>query len=101
MFGRSKRNIPDAAFPWRRIATKDFGRSKFGRNPEDIGYAGRRVDLLARSLSFASPADPVEWIRTYLCTGRTKTAHELALKAVILIEPRRLLGKVVWPKESL
>jgi hypothetical protein len=90
---------PDAAFPCRRVGRKDFGRSKFGRSPDDVGYAGRRVDLLARSLSFASPTDPVQSIRTYLCAGRTKTARELARKAVILIEPRRLLGKIVWPKE--
>src|SRR5258708_7466644 len=61
---------PDAAFPCRPVGRKDFGPSKFGRNRDDAGYAGRRVDLLARSLSLASPVDAVQWIRTYLGAER-------------------------------
>jgi hypothetical protein len=91
---------PTAAFPWRRISRKDYGLSKFGKNPDDAGYSGRRVDLLARSLPFAPDADPIQCIRAYLSDGHTKTADELARKAVILVEPKDLLGTIVWPKES-
>jgi hypothetical protein len=87
---------PDAAFPWRRRGRKDYGLIKFGKHPEDVGYIGRRVDFLARSLPFAATADPVQSLQTYLAGGRTKTAHELSRKAVVLIEPVELRGQIVW-----
>ena|SRR5260370_21237557 len=37
---------PDEAFPWRRVGRKDYGSSKFGKNPDDVGYVGRRVGPL-------------------------------------------------------
>src|SRR5438270_503107 len=37
-------------FPPRRLASKDFGRSKFGRSPRCGNVVGRRVDLLGRSI---------------------------------------------------
>lgn len=89
---------PDAAFPWRRRTTKDYGLSQFGSSPDDVGFVGRRVDLLARSLPFSVDADPVECVRTYLSEARTRTAWELSRKAVVLIEPKNLIGNVVWPK---
>jgi hypothetical protein len=92
---------PDAAFPWRRMGRKDYGVSKFGKNPDDAGYIGRRVDLLARSLRFALGTDPVQCIQTYLSGMHTKTACELSQKAVVLVEPKGLMGTVVWPRESL
>jgi hypothetical protein len=88
----------DAAFPWRRRGTKDYGLSKFGKHPDDVGYIGRRVDLLARSLPFAVTADPVQSIQAYLAGGRTKTANALSRKAVILIEPQGLMGQISWPQ---
>jgi hypothetical protein len=87
---------PDASFPWRRRGRKDFGPSKFGKNPDDVGYLGRRVDLLARSVPFAVGTDPVQFIQAYLTDRRTKTANELSRKAVILIEPKNLVGKIIW-----
>jgi hypothetical protein len=86
---------PDAPFPWRRWVQEDYGLSKFGTSPAD-GYVGRRVDLFARSLPFAVTADPVQCIRAYLTNGHTRTASELSRKAVILIEPKNLIGKIVW-----
>lgn len=92
---------PERAFPWRRVGRRDFGPSKFGKNPDDVGYVGRRVDLLARSLPCDLGAEPVQCIQTYLSPGRTKTACELSRKAVVLIEPRSLMGKMVWPNKSV
>lgn len=90
---------PNAAFPCRRVGRKDYGFSKFGKCPDDTGYVGRRVDLIGRSIRFALGTDPVQCIQTYLSERRTKTAWELSQKAVILIEPRSFMGKIVWPKE--
>jgi hypothetical protein len=87
----------EGRFPWRRIGTKDYGPSKFGKNPGDAQYTGRRIDLLARSIRCALPADPVQCIREYLAHPSAKTAWELSRKAVVLIEPRSLIGKTIWP----
>jgi hypothetical protein len=85
-------------FPPRWRGTRDFGPSKFGRYPGDPArYAGRRVDLLGRSLPAAPAADPAEAIRSYLAIGRTDSAKSLASKAVVLIDPRDRVGEVVWP----
>lgn len=37
-------------FNARWIKHFDFGPSKFGKNPEDVNYSGRRIDFLGRSI---------------------------------------------------
>jgi hypothetical protein len=89
---------PDGPFPYRRIGRRDFGPSKFGRMPNDIRpYAGRRVDLVGRSLPEQPDAHPVEALRRYLQGFRTASAQALASKAVILIDPISLRGVAAWP----
>jgi hypothetical protein len=88
----------DGPFPYRWRGTADYGPSKFGRYPADPpSYAGRRADLLGRSLAASLSDDPVIILREYLSEGRTATARALAAKAVILISPPRLLGTIAWP----
>ena len=48
-------------FPPRRRTSYDFGRSKFGRHPDDVGYTGRRVDVMGRSIFYAAGALPFEF----------------------------------------
>lgn len=81
----------------RRVASVDFGPSKFGHHPGEAGYIGRRIDFLMRSLRCQPDADPAKAIREYLSSGTTGSARALARKAVVLIEPNRLRGRVVWP----
>lgn len=89
---------PDApGFPWRRREARDFGDPKFGRSPDRPNFVGRHVDLLGRSLEVAKDADPMFVLRRYLSEGRTKTAHRLSEKAVVLLEPADRLATVVWP----
>ena len=88
----------DWPFPARWRVTRDFGPSKFGRYPGDPPhYTGRRVDLLGRSLRVKSGADPAEIVRRYLAARRTRSAKELAAKAVVLIYPEDRVGEIVWP----
>ena len=92
---------PDGPFPSRRVARADFGPSKFGRMPNDIRpYAGRRVDLIGRSLPAEPEADPVDALRRYLTSARTSSARALAAKAVVLIDPANHRGLVVWPPKA-
>ena len=58
---------------------------------------GRRVDFLGRSLDVPPDAEPVSVLRGYLSAARTDSARELAAKAVILISPEQVVGKVAWP----
>jgi len=93
---------PEAPFPFRRVVRADFGESKFGRaagSPE--GYLGRRVDLHGRSIDVAPGSGPVEALQRYLKAGATRSARELAQKAVVLVEPEPLLGVEVWPTLAL
>ena len=84
-------------FPYRRVGHRDFGKSKLGRLVKDIkNYEGRRVDLIGRSINASLKADPVKALQAYLSNVKTPTARALAKKAVIMLEPKKLLGKVVW-----
>jgi hypothetical protein len=90
----------EAPFPGRRRGKVDYGASKFGRHPADRHLLGRRVDLLGRSLPIALGSDPVEALRDYLNAGSTRSARALAAKAVVLLDPSNLRGRVVWPEEA-
>ena len=85
-------------FPYRWRGTADYGPSKFGRYPGDPpSFTGRRVDLLGRSLEMPLGAEPAVVLSDYLSAARTASAKALAAKAVVLINPEQLVGKVVWP----
>jgi hypothetical protein len=56
--------------------------------------------MLGRSLNVPSDAEPVTVLRGYLSAARTDSASELAAKAVVLVSPERLIGKVAWPHTS-
>lgn len=89
----------DGPFPYRWRGTADYGPSKFGRFPDDPPwFTGRRVDLLGRSLDVPLDAEPATILHDYLSAARTASARALAKKAVVLIYPERLAGKVVWPE---
>lgn len=85
------------SYPYRRRGVIDFGDPKFGKTPGCEHLIGRKVDLLGRSLSVRRGINPIEAIRDYLDAGNSLSARCLAAKAVILIEPKHLLGYIVWP----
>jgi hypothetical protein len=86
----------EASFPARRIVSKDFGSSKFNKDPAETRYMGRRVDLVGRSINCSGDASPIEAIQEYLRLVKTLSAKQLALKTVILIDPPQLRGAVAW-----
>jgi hypothetical protein len=87
----------DGPFPYRWRGTADYGPSKFGRYSGDPPwFTGRRVDLLGRSLEVPLDAEPATVLYDYLSATRTASAKALAVKAVVLINPEQLVGKVVW-----
>ena len=93
---------PDAPFPFQRMTYADYGKSKFGRAPDlPETYQGRRVELQGRSIDAMPGNDPLTSLQHYLKAGASPSARELALKAVVLLEPDRLLGVVAWPTLAL
>lgn len=92
---------PEGDFPprWRIMA--DFGPSPLGRHPDDIGYVGRHVDLIGRSLDVPTGADPVRAVRSYLRAGRSTSARLLAGMAVVAVDPPELRGSQVWPAPTV
>jgi hypothetical protein len=91
--GRGVRPYPARV---RRVA--DFGSARFGQSPDRPDFAGRRVDLLGRSLPERVGATARVAIRSYLRNRRSATARFLARKAVVLLRPRRHLGVILWPE---
>jgi hypothetical protein len=91
------------AKPWpdrRNAMPYDFGPSKFGRHPDDLGYIGRRVDCLGKSIACEAGMSPIEALQHYLRTQPTGTAHLLAQKAAVIIDPVEHRGQVVWPLQT-
>ena len=81
----------------KRLKSYDFGDGRFGQSSDRQEFIGRRVDLMGRALTVRNGANPVEVLRSYLQAGKTDTSRRLAEKAVVLLEPEQLLGRVVWP----
>jgi hypothetical protein len=91
---------PDRPFPPRAHWYRDFGLSHLGRHPHPsrIGYKGRVVDLLGRSIEVAPGEDGVSAVRRWLSHPRGKSsAYHLAKRAVVAIHPPELLGEIIWP----
>jgi hypothetical protein len=91
------RTNPRWKFPPRWRGVKDFGPSRFGRNPDDgPTYSGRRVDVLGRDIPVGKGSSPVEAVIAYLREGRTTSARLWAQRPLVVVSPKRMLGRVIW-----
>jgi hypothetical protein len=75
---------PTTPFPAKRIGHKDFGASSFGRSQQDAQYAGRRVDILGRSILHADGSDIRASVLAWL-HGRTESAQHLRKRPLIIL----------------
>ena len=87
---------PARAFPYRRRGTVDFGPSRFGRHPNDVGFAGRRVDIIGRSISAKGKQDAFDAIRAWLRERPSTSAWHLSQRPVVVVYPEHGFGKVIW-----
>jgi len=87
--------------PYRSIWNWDYQNPKFGNHPSILGYSGRKVDVLVRSIKNYSKHGAVETIHKFLQHENTSTSKELAKKGVVMLFPKPLLGKVVWYKKKI
>lgn len=97
-FGKYDRKLVN-----RRPKLADSGLAKFGLHPADHKrrYQSRRIDFLRRSIDDdivkREKGVPEACLIAYLRHHRTKTAEEVAQKAVIGLWPKTILGKIIWP----
>jgi hypothetical protein len=79
----------------RWLLQRDFGESKFGRNPDDEGYFGRRVDFLGRSIEFNNIS--VEGsIRDWITHGGGSSPYFISQKVVVGLYPADIFNKFIW-----
>jgi hypothetical protein len=78
----------------------DFGDPYFGRHPNDVGYLGRRVDILGRSIPMDQHQTIIDALRAYLKSGMSITPRKLAEKAIVIIWPHEHQGQIVWPSDA-
>jgi hypothetical protein len=89
--------IPGHRFPPRRRGTRDFGPSRFGRNPDDgDGFKGRRVDVLGRSIGMPKNETPIESVQSWLRKAHSESARLLAKRPVIVVWPADDCGRIIW-----
>lgn len=84
-------NGPDRPFPHRVRWTADFGPSKFGRSPDDVGFTGRRIDILGRSIDVCIDESPEASVKRWL-NGWSTSAVALRKKPMFIISPPEKLG---------
>jgi hypothetical protein len=85
-------------FPRRRPRVVcDFGDPRFGQSPGAPHFRGRRVDIFVKSIDGDDDLPVEEAIWQYLRNPNTRTAKCLATKAVVVVYPNELLGKILWP----
>jgi hypothetical protein len=88
--------VPDHPFPYRRRGEHDFGLSKFGRDPDNDAFKGRKVDVIGRSIRMPEHKTTIEAVQHYLRDARTKSASLLAERPVIVVWPQKYCGRVIW-----
>lgn len=91
--------VPGQPFPCCRAGHQDFGRSKFGDDPHDRRYSGRRIDIIGRSLPCAPNENAGEAIRTWLHTG-SKSARFIRRRPIVTVYPPSQVGQIVWNGEE-
>lgn len=95
-FKRKENNI----FNPRWKVSRDLARTKFGRNPDETDYVGRRVDFFGRSIIFEGMGIE-EAIRNWLRRGNSISPILISQKAVVGLYPNEILGKVIWVNPAL
>lgn len=87
---------PKRAWYAKARSVRDFGDPKFGQSVDKPGFVGRRVDLMSRGIPANLRENPVAAVQRYLRSDRPGTVRFLAEKAVVLIDPKPLRGRLIW-----
>jgi hypothetical protein len=83
-------------FPYRTVWHADFGHSHLGRHPGDVGYTGRRIDIIGRSIPCHRGESTELAVRAWL-NRRSASARYIGARPVIGLAPSRYFAEAVWP----
>jgi len=82
--------------------TRDFGPGKFGHNPQEPNYIGRRMDFYGRSIPFLTGDTVQSALVRWLNSGAPKSSpYYLSQKAVVVLFSEDILGNAVWVNPNL
>jgi hypothetical protein len=88
---------PRWKFPPRWRGTRDFGPSRFGRNPDDgPKFVGRRVDAIGRDIPMLTGQDMEQAVIAYLRAGHTKSARLWAKRPLVKLANDDSMGRIIW-----
>ena len=90
----------ERAFPCRSRWVRDFGPSHLGRHPDDVGFRGRRIDILGRSIGAHSDESGPNAVVRYLRARATGTAKHLSQRPVVGLWPDAVRGQVIWSGQT-
>lgn len=85
-------------FPWRWRGCADLGPSKFGADPYDQRFTGRRIDVMGRGIPELNGRDPVASVYEYISRYHTQTAWYLRQQPVVMLRPVEHLGRILWDR---
>ncbi len=94
--------LPNRHLYSQRKCNLDFGRSKFGRNPDDgERFSGRRLDVMWRDINFGSAESPIHAVQRYLQNAppHSSSGKYWKKKPVVVLWPTKMLGRVIWRPE--
>lgn len=95
------RRNPLYKFPPRWRGKRDFGSSRFGRNPDDgPQFSGRRVDVMGRDIPLSIGQTPEQAVTAYLRKAQTHSARLWAKRPLIKLADDDSLGQIIWNVES-
>ncbi|ASY69350.1 hypothetical protein N181_09895 [Sinorhizobium fredii USDA 205] len=83
---------PAKPFPHRKRWCSDLGPTRFGRHPDDLGYSGRRLDVMGRSIEVVSGESAEDAVRRWLASS-AKSAVALRQKPVFCLFPESSFSK--------
>jgi hypothetical protein len=84
----------------RWIGRQDLGCTKFGKNPDDVGFTGRRIDFIGRSITLEK-MNVEDSVKHWLQSAGGASPKHLSQKAVVGLYPHAVLGKVIWINPEL
>jgi hypothetical protein len=94
-------------YPYRSYVMRDFKNKKFGKtvghsaknNEKFKKFTGKKVDILGRGIDVQENETCKDSVVRYLTIESTETAHFLAKKAVVVLDPIEMIGDVIWPRK--
>ncbi|MEJ5329898.1 MAG: hypothetical protein WHT07_07075 [Desulfobaccales bacterium] len=88
-------------FNQRWLVSRDLGKTKFGKDPLEKKYIGRRVDFLGRSIDYNEQLTIERNIINWIRFGGGISPKYISEKAVIGLWPDEIFNKIIWLNQKL